>query len=134
MAGRSWDEAYGCDPHRGRQVVSEQACAQAPAVITVGNVSSHPQRPRRSRAARLGTSLAAGGGICIVASMLIAFLVADHSSSDSSPSSLVAIGLGSVGVALVLLGSALLAVLSVGQLWHWVRRGSHGGFGSRRIP
>jgi hypothetical protein len=66
--------------------------------------------------------------------MLGAFLVADHSSSDSSPSSLVAIGLGSIGVALVLLGSALLAVLSVGQLWRWVRRLPHGGFDSRRIP
>jgi hypothetical protein len=54
--------------------------------------------------------------------MLIAFLVADHSSSDSSPSSLIAIGLGSIGVALVLLGSALLAALSAGQLWRWVRR------------
>jgi hypothetical protein len=66
--------------------------------------------------------------------MLIAFLVADHSSSDSSPSSLAAIGLGSIGVALVLLGSALLAVLSVGRVWRWVRRDSHGGFASRRIP
>jgi hypothetical protein len=66
--------------------------------------------------------------------MLIAFLVADHSSSDSSPSSLVAIGLGSIGVALVLLGSALLAVLSVGQLWRRVRRDLHGGSGGRRIP
>jgi hypothetical protein len=56
--------------------------------------------------------------------MLIAFLVADHSSSDSSPSSLVAIGLGSIGVALVVLGSVLLAILSVGQLWRWIRRGS----------
>jgi hypothetical protein len=63
--------------------------------------------------------------------MLIAFLVADHSSSDSSPSSLAAIGLGSIGVALVLLGSALLAVLSVGRLWRWARRGSQGRFGSR---
>lgn len=94
-------------------------------------MSSDPQRPRRSRAARLGTGLAAGGGICIVASMLIAFLVADHSSSDSSPSSLVAIGLGSIGVALVLLGSTLLAVLSAGPLWRWARRGSPGRFGSR---
>jgi hypothetical protein len=63
--------------------------------------------------------------------MLIAFLVADHSSSDSSPSSLVAIGLGSIGVALVLLGSTLLAVFSAGQLWRWARRGSPGRFGSR---
>jgi hypothetical protein len=104
------------------QAMSELAHAQAPEVITVGKVSSRSQRPGRSRAARLGTSLAAGGGICIVASMLIAFLVADHSSSDSSPSSLIAIGLGSIGVALVLLGSALLAALSAGQLWRWVRR------------
>jgi hypothetical protein len=99
----------------------------------VGNVSSRSQHPRRSRAARLGIILAAGGGICIVASMVIAFLVADHSSSDSSPSSLIAIGLGSAGVGLVLLGSALLAILSLGQLWRWVRRAAHGGFGSKRI-
>jgi hypothetical protein len=116
------------------QAVPGRACAQAAAVITVGNVSSRRQRPGRSRAARLGTSLAAGGGICIVASLLIAFLIADHSSSDSSPSSLGAIGLGTVGVALVLLGSALLAALSVGHLWRWVRRDSHVGSGTRRAP
>jgi hypothetical protein len=66
--------------------------------------------------------------------MVIAFLVADHSSSDSSPSSLIAIGLGSIGVALVLLGSALLAAFSAGKLWRWVRRALHGGLGSRRTP
>jgi hypothetical protein len=66
--------------------------------------------------------------------MAIAFLVADHSSSDSSPSSLVAIGLGSIGVVLVLLGSALLAAFSAGKLWRWVRRALHGGLGSRHTP
>jgi hypothetical protein len=99
----------------------------------VGNVSSRPQRPGRSRAARLGTILAAGGGICIVASMVIAFVVADHSSSDSSPSSLIAIGLGSIGVALVVLGSVLLAVLSAGQLWRWARRAAQSRFSSGRF-
>jgi hypothetical protein len=96
-------------------------------------VSSRLHRPGRSRAVRLGTILAAGGGICIVASMAIAFLVADHSSSDSSPSSLIAIGLGSIGVALVVLGSALLAVLSVGPMWNWARRAARAGFRSSRI-
>ena len=94
-------------------------------------MSSDPPRPRRSRAARLGTGLAAGGGICIVASMLIAFLVADHSSSDSSPSSLAAVGLGGIGVALVLAGSALLAAVSLTPLWRRTRRGSGGRSGSR---
>jgi hypothetical protein len=89
-------------------------------------MSSSDRRPGSSPAARLGT----GGGICIVASMLIAFLVADHSSSDSSPSSLAAIGLGTIGVALVVLGAAVRAVVSVAWLWRRVRRTPHGSFGS----
>jgi hypothetical protein len=99
-----------------------------------GNVTSRIHRPERSWTARLGTGLAAAGGICIVASMLIAFFVADHSSSDSSASSLIAIGLGSIGVALVVLGSALLAGLALGQLWRQVRQLSHGGSDSRPAP
>jgi UDP-N-acetylmuramyl pentapeptide phosphotransferase/UDP-N-acetylglucosamine-1-phosphate transferase len=95
-------------------------------------MSSSDRRPGSSPAARLGTGLAAGGGICIVASMLIAFLVADHSSSDSSPSSLVAIGLGTIGVVLVILGAAVRAVVSLAWLWHRVHRPPHGGFGSRQ--
>jgi hypothetical protein len=97
-------------------------------------VTSRTRRPGRSWPARLGTGLAAGGGICIVASMLIAFFIADHSSSDSSASSLIAIGLGSIGVALVVLGSALLAGLGLGQLWRYIRRLSHGESGSRPVP
>ena len=93
-------------------------------------MSSAVRRPGSSPAARLGTGLAAGGGICIVASMLIAFVVADHSSSDSSPSSLAAIGLGTMGAALVVLGAAVRAVVSVAWLWRRVRRSPHGSFGS----
>ena len=36
-------------------------------------------------ATRLAVGLAAIGGICLVAGMLATILVADHSSSDSSP-------------------------------------------------
>ena len=54
---------------------------------------------------RLAVGLAAIGGICLVAGMLVAIVIADHSSSDSSPSSLIAIGLGSIGVILVVLAA-----------------------------
>jgi hypothetical protein len=97
-------------------------------------MSSTVRRPGSSPAARLGTGLAAGGGICIVASMLIAFVVADHSSSDSSPSSLAAIGVGTIGVALAVLGAAVRAVVSLAWLlWQRVRRSPLGGFGSSQL-
>jgi hypothetical protein len=79
-----------------------------------------------SLAARLAVGLAAGGGVCIVASMLIGFLVADHSSSDSSPSSLITIGLGSIGVLLVILGVLLFAGAGLGGLWRRARQFRHG--------
>jgi len=96
-------------------------------------MSSGIRRAGGSRVARLGTGLAAGGGICIVASMLIAFVVADHSSSDSSPGSLVAIGLGSIGVILVILGAAVRAAVSFAWLWHRVRRPPHGGVSGKQL-
>ena len=84
----------------------------------------------RSRPARLATALAAAGGIGIVASMLFAFVIADHSSSDSSPSSVIAIGLGSIGVVLVVLGCAVFTGVAVGWLWRRAGRLSHRGSGS----
>jgi len=96
-------------------------------------VSSSSQRPGRSLAARLAVALTSADGVCIVAGMVIAFLIADHSSSDSSPSSLVAVGLGGIGVVLVVLGCVLFAGLAVGRLWHWARRLRPGGSGSRSI-
>jgi predicted branched-subunit amino acid permease len=85
-------------------------------------VSSPIQRPGSSRAARVAAGLAAAGGISIVASMLIGFLIADHSSSDSSPSSLLAIGLAGIGVMLVVLGCAVFTALALGWLWRRARR------------
>ena len=70
----------------------------------------------------LAVALAAAGGICIVASMLTAFVVADHSSSDSSPSSLIAIGLGGLGVLAVALGALLLGGIALARLWRRARR------------
>ena len=64
-------------------------------------------RTRSRLAVRLATGAAVVGATCIVAGLLIAYLVADHSSSDSSPSSLTAIGLGVLGVLLVLVSAAL---------------------------
>jgi hypothetical protein len=57
--------------------------------------------------------------------MLVAIVIADHSSSDSSPSSLIAIGLGSVGIILVVLGCAVLAAVGLGRLWRWASRTGH---------
>jgi hypothetical protein len=59
--------------------------------------------------------------------MLVAIAVADHSSSDSSPSSLIAIGLGSIGVILVVLGCLLFAAVALGRLWRSVSRPPRGG-------
>jgi hypothetical protein len=92
------------------------------------------QLPGRSRATRVAVSLAAAGGICLVAGMLVATLIADHSSSDSSPSSLIAIGLGSIGVTLVVLGCAVLAAVGLGRLWRWAIRAQGGGSPSRLTP
>jgi hypothetical protein len=71
---------------------------------------------------RLSVGLAAGGGVCMVADLLLAFLVADHSSSDSSPSSLIAIALGSIGALAVLVGVLLFVGIALGRLWRWGHR------------
>jgi CO/xanthine dehydrogenase Mo-binding subunit len=78
--------------------------------------------------------LAAIGGICLVAGMLVATLVADHSSSDSSPSSLVAIGFGSIGVIPVVLGCVLFAAVVLGRFWRWASRTPRGGSRGRPTP
>ncbi len=80
---------------------------------------------------RLAIGLAAGGGLCMVASMLLSFLVADHSSSDSSPSSLIAIVLGSLGFLAVLLSAVLFASAGLVRLWHRASGPAHGAFRSR---
>lgn len=75
---------------------------------------------RWSPAARLALALAGLGGVCIVASVLIAYLIADHSSSGSSPSSLVAIGLGGLGglgFLSVVLGAALFIGAALARFW-----------------
>ena len=71
---------------------------------------------------RLALTLAAIGGICLVAGMLVAFLVADHSSSDSSFSSLIAIGLGGLGFLAVVLGALLLGGIALIRLWRRLQR------------
>jgi hypothetical protein len=80
------------------------------------------QRARWSLPLRLASGLAAAGGICLVAGMLLAFIVADHSSSDSSPSSLISIALGSLGFLAVLLGVLLFAGVALRRFWRWGRR------------
>src|SRR5580658_5346420 len=95
------------------------------------NVHGFSQHPGWSRVTRLGVGLAAIGGICLVAGMLVAIMIADHSSSDSSPSSLIAIGLGGIGVILVVLGCVLFAAAALGRLWRWASRARGGGSPSR---
>jgi multisubunit Na+/H+ antiporter MnhB subunit len=84
------------------------------------------RRTGTSRVLRLAAGLAAGGVVCIIASVLIAYLIADHSSSDSSPSSLTAIGLGGLGVLLILLGGLLLIGGGLERLWRRARPPSGG--------
>jgi hypothetical protein len=71
---------------------------------------------------RVAIGLAAGGGVTLVAGMLFAFVVADHSSSDSSPSALIAIALGSVGFLAVVLSMLVFIGIAVARLWRGGRR------------
>jgi hypothetical protein len=71
---------------------------------------------------RLAVGVAVTGAICIVAGLLIAYLIAGHASSDSSPSSLTVIGLGCLGLLLVLLSAVLFIGRGLGQLWPWLRK------------
>ena len=80
---------------------------------------------RRPVVLRLAVALAALGGACLVASMLIGFLIADHSSSDGSPSSLLAIGLGGFGFFAVLISAAVLGGLALARLGRVSRRRPH---------
>jgi hypothetical protein len=94
-------------------------------------MSTPAQRTGHSVILRLAVVVAAVGGICLVASMLIAFFIADHSSSDSSASSLTAIGLGGLGFLAVLLGGVLLAGVALARLWRRVRWPPHGAPGQK---
>src|ERR1017187_2586881 len=78
--------------------------------------------PGWTLALRLGVALTGLGGTCIVASVLIAFLIADHSYSGSSPSSLTAIGLGGLGLLSVLLGAVVFTGVALAQIWRRARR------------
>jgi hypothetical protein len=89
----------------------------------VGQVRNLRPRSGPSLVVWVGVVIAASGGFCLVASILIAFLVADRSSSDSSPSSLIAIGLGTLGVLAVILGVVILAGAALARLWRRSRRG-----------
>jgi uncharacterized membrane protein YbhN (UPF0104 family) len=82
-------------------------------------------RTRSSLAMRLA------GATCIVAGLVIAYLIADHSSSDSSPSSLTAIGLGALGALLVLVSAVVFIGHGLGRLWRWVRRPPRDAQGGR---
>ena|GEM_PF-5181297 len=84
------------------------------------------QRAGSTLVLRLAVGLAVTGIVCIAASVLIAFLIADHSSSDSSPSSLTAIGVGSLGFLLILAGVLLVIGNSLERLWRRVRTPSGG--------
>lgn len=48
--------------------------------------------------------------------MIVAYVVADHSSSDSSPSSLIAIGLGGYGFLAVAAGGVVLGGIELARL------------------
>ena len=76
---------------------------------------------------RLAAGLAAAGVACFAAGVAVAYLIADHSSSDSSPSSLTAIGLGSAGILLLLLGALVLTGPGLGLLWRHIHRPHRGG-------
>jgi hypothetical protein len=92
-------------------------------------MSTPVSRPPASVPLRLAIGLVALGGVAMAASLPVAYLIADHSSSDSSPSSLIAIGLGGYGFLTILLGGALLGGIVLARLWRRSRR-PHGGTGA----
>ena len=95
------------------------------------NMRAPNLRTRPRLAVRLTAGAAVAGATCIVAGLFIAYLIADHSSSDSSPSSLTAIGLGVLGVLLVLVSAALFIGHGRGRLWRWARRPPRDAQGNR---
>jgi hypothetical protein len=108
-----------------RRVRARRACG-----AYRGSMRTLVKRAGRSVAVWLAVSLAAVGGVLLVASVLVAFLVADHSSSDSSGSSVMAIGLGALGFLAFILSGALLGGVALARLWRRVRqpvRGEPGG-------
>jgi hypothetical protein len=92
-----------------------------------GNMRTPAGRAGSSLTVRLAAGLAAAGVACFAAGVAVAYLIADHSSSDSSPSSLTAIGLGSGGIVLLLLGALLFTGHGLGLLWRHIRRPPRGG-------
>lgn len=70
---------------------------------------------------RLAAGVTVTGALCIVAGLAVAYLIADHSASDSSPSSLTAIVLGALGLALGLLGVVLFSGIGLVRLWRRAR-------------
>ena len=128
-------------PARSRPLTGDRAprgagvylCAQARRARGAyrGSMRTPVKRAGRSVAVWLAVSLAAVGGVLLVASVLVAFLVADHSSSDSSASSVIAIGLGGVGFLAFVLSGVLLGVVALARLWRRVRRPVRGTPGGR---
>jgi hypothetical protein len=80
------------------------------------------RRSKSSLAVRLAIGGAAAGMLCFAASLAVAYLIADHSSSDSSPSSLTAIGLAGLGALLLMMSAVLLIGIGLGQLGRLLRR------------
>jgi hypothetical protein len=85
-------------------------------------MSTPVRRAPPSVPVRVALALVVLGGLSMVASIPVAYLLADHSSSDSSPSSLIAIGLGGYGFATVLLGGVLLGAVALTRLVRRTRR------------
>ena len=84
-------------------------------------------RAGSSLTVRLAAGLAAAGVVCFAAGVVIAYFIADHSSSDSSSSSLTAIGLSTGGIVLLLLSALLFTGHGLGLLWRYLRRPPRGG-------
>jgi len=90
------------------------------AALYRGSMRAPTQPGRPGLVLRVAAWLAVAGAASVIASLLTAYLIADHSSSDSSPSSLAAIGLGAAGLLLILVSLVLLLSIGLGRLF---RRG-----------
>jgi small-conductance mechanosensitive channel len=81
----------------------------------------------RAGTVRLAVAAAVLGGICMAAGLFVSVVVADHSSSDSSGSSITAILLIALGLLAVLAAVAVFGCIALARgaalLWQRLARG-----------
>jgi hypothetical protein len=89
---------------------------------------------RRPELSRVAVSLMVSGVIFLVAGWALGYLVADHSSSDSSASSQISIGLAATGTLVIAVGAVLLGCAAAARRWRPAGPGHSPGDRTRTRP